>query len=570
MDRPPAGTPAPDVAGLDTNNSASQAALVAALEDPRCYPHPAPMVERRETHVSHVLLAGDYAYKIKKPLNLGFLDFSTLARRRHFCEEELRLNRRLAPNLYQAVVPIRMGPTGPRIGNVVEQGPGPGEGQGGGQGQPSSSGVPATVDDRDAVGEPVVEYAVRMARFPQEALLDGRLARGQLGPGEIDAVADQVAAFHGRIARAVAGPYGTPAQVWAPMAQNFEQLREWLPGPAMAERLTALADWSQARAVSLAGFLEERLAGGWVRECHGDLHLGNIAWLEDGAVLFDGLEFNPGLRWIDVISEIAFLVMDLTERGRPDYARRCLNRYLEGTGDYAGLALLAYYQAYRALVRAKVAALRATQEAPAEGGRELAEAERYLAHAEALAAPGTPRLILLHGLSGSGKSWLGQGLVERLGAIRIRSDVERKRLHGLAPRAASASTVGGGLYGNQASVATYERLADLARVVLAAGYPVVVDAASLRRWQRERFQRLGQVLGAPFILLDCQAPEGLLRERLARRQAAGDDASEADGAVLTHQLSTREPLAPEEQARSLSVDTTGAFPEDLVGRILAG
>jgi len=517
----------------------SQADLIDALADVGCYPHPVDLVIRVETHSAYVLLAGDYAYKIKKALDLGFLDFSTLARRRHFCAEELRLNRRLVPQLYLGVVPIVVGPAGPRIGAGPEDGE-------------------------------AVEYAVRMVRFPQNALLDICLARGEVPPAQVDAVADRVADFHGRIEAAAPGDgYGTPVAVWAPMAQNFDQMREFPAVAGEAGRLAELEAWSRASYERLADLLAARLAGGRVRECHGDLHLGNIAWLDDGPAIFDAIDFNPNLRWIDVISEIAFLVMDLVERGRPDYAWRSLNRYLEGTGDYGGLALLPFYHVYRAIVRAKVAAIRAAQEDPVAGARELAECRRYLDHAQATAAPGQPRLILLHGFSGSGKSWLGEGLVERLGAIRLRSDVERKRLHGLAAQAVSASAVAGGIYGAADTDSTYHRLADLARQVLAAGYPAVVDAASLLAGQREIFRRLAADLGVPFLLLDCVAPEALLRQRLACRQAAGDDASEAGLAVLAYQLASREALTPAEAASCLRIDTSGDFPADLPERIRA-
>ena len=517
------------------NVAGDQAALVAALRNPACYPYPAEQVEVIETHISYVLLSGAYAYKIKKAVALGFLDFSTLARRRVYCEEELRLNRRLAPELYLAVVAITGSPDAPRFGGNGE----------------------------------AIEYAVQMARFSQEALLDRQLAAGRLSPNVIDELADQLADFHERTQRASPDqPFGSPEAVWEPMAQNFAQLGQQLSGAADSTRLAALEAWSRQRFSQLADLLAARSRDGWIRECHGDLHCGNIARTGDGLRIFDCIEFDPGLRWIDVLNEIAFLTMDLEERGRADYAHRLLNRYLEAKGEYRGLPLLAFYTVYRALVRAKVAAIRASQEHPASRLAELANCDRYLACAVKATLPGKPTLMLMHGLAGSGKSWLAQQLLERLGALRIRSDVERKRLFGLSALTRSDCAVGDGIYDTAATKATYDRLVESASHILAAGYPVLVDAANLQAWQRAAFRDLAAARKVPFVILACTAPEALLQARLVSRQAAGCDASEADYAVLTQQMRTQEALTLEEEACCLGIDTTRPFPEDLPGRLL--
>ncbi len=519
------------------NVAGEQAALVAALRNPACYPHPAGQVEVIETHVSYVLLSGAYAYKIKKAVALGFLDFGTLARRRFFCEEELRLNRRLAPELYLAVVAITGPPDAPQFA---------------------------------ANGE-AIEYAVQMIRFPQEALLDRQLAAGCLSPNVIDQLADQLADFHERAERAPPDRRsGSPEAVWEPIAQNFAQLGDQLSGAAHRARLADLEAWSRRRFSQLADLLATRLRDGWIRECHGDLHLGNIVRTGAGLRIFDCIEFDPGLRWIDVLNEIAFLTMDLAERGRADYGHRLLNRYLEAMGDYRGLPLLAFYTVYRALVRAKVAAIRASQENPADRVAELANCDQYLNCAAKATLPRNPRLLLMHGLAGSGKSWLAQQLLERLGALRIRSDVERKRLCGLPALARSDSAVGDGIYDTAATTATYDRLVELAGDILAAGYPVLVDAASLKVWQRAAFRDLAAARGVPFVILDCTAPEAVLRSRLASRQAAGGDASEADQAVLAYQMRAREVITPDEEACTLRIDTSVPFPEDLPAALLDG
>jgi predicted kinase len=258
------------------------------------------------------------------------------------------------------------------------------------------------------------------------------------------------------------------------------------------------------------------------------------------------------------MNEAAFLAMDLEDRGRRDLAWRFLNRYLEATGDYAGLAVLPFYLVYRALVRAKVHLMRSRQ-----GGLPRAEKARlarafqgYLALAARLAGPRRPALILAHGLSGSGKTTMTQPLVEALGAVRVRSDLERKRAHGLAPLASSGSGVGEGIYSPQANTATYLRLGELAQETLRAGCSVVVDAALLKRAERDAFRAIADRLETPFVILDFHAPLEVLRTRIAQRLARADDASEADLAVLEHQLAAREALTPAEMAASFPVDAT--------------
>jgi aminoglycoside phosphotransferase family enzyme/predicted kinase len=486
--------------------------LIAALRDPACYPHPAQAVEVVETHISWVLLAGDYAYKVKKPVKLPFLDFSTLAARRHYCEEELRLNRRAAPALYLDVVPISQTARGPAV----------------------------------AAGGDVVEYAVRMRRFAHEALADAMARRAALGAPEIDAMAAALVALHAAAPRAdPAAGYATPAQVAATALGNFDQIAGLPAGGAAAARLAPLRAWTARECERLAPEFEARRDAGLVRECHGDLHLGNIAFLGGRAVPFDCIEFDPALRWIDVMSETAFLVMDLRAHGLPGAAWRLLNAWLEAGGDYGGAAVLRFYLVYRAMVRAKVSLLRA----------DAAGFDAYLGLAGSLAAPGRPALLAMHGLSGSGKTTVSQALLERVGALRLRSDVERKRLHGLAPEARSASAPGAGLYDAAASERTYDRLALLAGAALRSGYSVIVDATFLQGGERERFRGVADRLGADFLIVSCAAQDAVLRERVARRAAQARDASEAALPVLERQLASHQPLTAGEEAATVRVDT---------------
>jgi predicted kinase len=287
------------------------------------------------------------------------------------------------------------------------------------------------------------------------------------------------------------------------------------------------------------------------------MHLANMALVDGRILIFDCLEFNENLRWIDTISEVAFLVMDLAERGRPELAHRALNGYLEITGDYRGLAVLRFYQLYRAMVRAKVAAIRLHQSdvESAEGRSQLEQFRGYLALAQTYTQPQRPLLVLTHGLSGSGKSTWTQALLECWGAIRLRSDSERKRLFELAPTASSGSGLDSGLYSRDASALTYRRLADLAADVLAAGHPVIVDATFLEAGQRRAFRELAERLGLPWVILDFTAPEPVLRRRIVERMHTGRDASEASLAVLDHQLAMRDPLDDNERAHCVLVDT---------------
>lgn len=523
-------------AAASLNAIAEQEALVRALLDPRCYPHPAGQVRLIETHISYVLLTGPFAYKIKKPLDLGFLDFTTLAARRHFCEEELRLNRRLAPRIYEDVVAIGGTPDKPVLG----------------------------------AGEAVIEYALRMREFPQEALLDGVLARGELRARHVDALAQKIAAFHDAVGRARPDEgYGSVASIEAPMRQNFAQLGALALDAEERRQLAALAHWSRHEHALLHPVFEQRQRDGFVRECHGDLHLGNIALVDGDIEIFDCIEFNANLRWIDVMNEVAFLVMDLDERGRPDFSWRFLDGYLVLTGDYAALRLMRYYQVYRALVRAKVADMRAGQAHLSAEERKAAvtACAAYIRYGCRVTEQSSPVLIITHGLSGSGKSTVAQRVLEELGAVRVRSDVERKRLQGLAPSARTGSALGAGIYDRSATAATYEELERLARLIVEAGYTAIVDATFLARAQRDAFRQLAHDLRVPFLIADCRADEQELRRRILGRVRTAGDASEATHAVLEHQLATAQPLDDDELPCVVPLDTQHADMPGLAQRV---
>ncbi|RMF95913.1 MAG: hypothetical protein D6727_09675, partial [Gammaproteobacteria bacterium] len=485
--------------------------LIANLLDPARFPDPAGEVELIQTHISWVLLAGGYAYKIKKPVDLGFLDFSSLERRRFFCHEELRLNRRLAADYYLDVLPIGGSPAAPRIGS-----------------------------------EPAIEYALKMRRFPQAAQFDRLLAAGRLLPGQLDDLARRIADFHAAAAAAPAGSrFGGLALIAAEARENFASLRQALDAPAAMAGVEALAGWTESQLTRLAGVIEARRRAGRVRECHGDLHLRNLAWVDGRALAFDCIEFSEELRWIDVINEIAFLVMDLHAWQRPAMAWRFANTWLERSGDYAGVAVLRFYLVYRALVRAKVEALAA----------DFAACRRYLALAAALKSGRRPFLLLTRGPSAAGKSHHSRWLAERLGAIRIRSDVERKRMLGLPAEADAAAPPGEGIYAPAVSRRVYRRLAELAGAVLQAGYPAIVDAVCATQAQRRQLGEVATRHGLPVLLVEFTASPATLRRRIRERPR---EVSDAGLAVLEAQLARWEPLDADEQARAITVPTDEA------------
>jgi aminoglycoside phosphotransferase family enzyme/predicted kinase len=471
-----------------------------------------------ETHLSWVLLAGNDAWKLKKPVQLPFVDYSTLQARRHFCEEELRLNRRLAPSLYLDVAPITGTPEAP-----VLHGAGP-----------------------------AVEYAVHMRRFAQEALFSRQIETATLAGADVDRLAALLADFHAHAPQAIptgsaipaipaipAVPGGStgPATGFASPERRRAVAMAALEGARLAAspaEQTELKNWLETQAALLAPLWAQRQQGGFIRECHGDLHLDNVISLDSGVAAFDGIEFDPALRWIDVHDDIAFAVMDFDARGRRDLAFRLLNEWLDLSGEHAALPALRFSVVYRALVRAQVAQLR--------GAGHDTTARRYLDTALAWAQPRQARLFITHGLPGSGKTFESQRVLEREGAIRLRSDVERKRLFGLGPLEGSRAT-GLDIYSREATARTYAQLLITARLALEAGYPVVLDAAFLGRAERHQARALADTLGLPFSILDCKAPPQVLRARLQARQG---DASEANASVLELLRTTADPLTHEE------------------------
>ncbi|MGE8409235.1 MAG: bifunctional aminoglycoside phosphotransferase/ATP-binding protein [Pseudomonas sp.] len=510
-------------------------ALIAALQNPALFPHPVKDFRLIETHISWVLLTGDYAYKIKKPMNFGFLDFTELSSRKHFCAEELRLNQRLTDDLYLEVLPITGSAEAPQLG-----------------------------------GEGIAfEYALKMRQFPQEQMLSTLQANGELTAAHIDQMARQIAEFHLQAPQvSVEHPLGTPDSVMEPVVQNFDQIRPFLSEKADLQQLDALQAWANSSFDRLHTLLEARKQHGFIRECHGDIHLGNATVINGNVVIFDCIEFNEPFRLTDVYADVGFLAMDLEDRGLKSLARRFVSQYLELTGDYEGLELLNFYKAYRALVRAKVALF--SMPADADGVQRattLRQYRNYANLAESYSAIPSRLLAITHGVSAVGKSHVAMRLVEALGAIRLRSDVERKRVFGEQNNEV-AGQLQSGIYSADASQATYERLHKLAAIILRAGFPAVIDATYLKQAQRQAAADVASDTGVPFLILDCNAPDAVIASWLAQRQADQTDPSDATLEVIAAQQASREPLSSEEKLQSKRVETNeSASLDDLVKQI---
>lgn len=519
--------------------------LLSELTRPAAYPRPVEHVEARRTLVSLLFFAGDRVYKLKQAVDLGFVDATTLEKRRALCVEELRLNAPLAPGVHLGVVPVRRGADGHLV-----------------------------VGAGDA-GE-VVEYAVEMVRLPAEFMLARRLELGVLDNAQLNVLVELLVRFHGA---AATGPgvdeFGTPAGLEVSLEENFDQLAPFvhLAGAPAAPALAVLGSsqhvFLRRRArgflVRERGDLLARVAAGRIREGHGDLHAENVCALPQGFVLYDRIEFNRRFRCLDVANDLAFLAMDLDARGYPGFAGYLAHRYAERTHDPGLEHWLAFYKGYRALVRAKVAALSAQASGlGAEAREDLRRAAmRYVQLA--LGYELGPTLVLLAGLPASGKTYLAPHLARALRAPVFHSDERRKRLAGIALETPARADWGQGLYTPAARQSTYRSLLDDAVQALRAGRSVVVDASFAQREFRRPFVDAAVRLGLPYVLVHLRASEPIVRARLAAR--AGHDASDAD--FETYLRARTDFEAPDELPGDhvLALDTDTGAPEDHAARV---
>jgi len=463
-----------------------------------------------ETHISWIALAGSIAYKLKKPVRYDFLDYGTPERRREACEAELELNRRWAPELYLG------------LSQLVR----------------SDDGVYFDVDGV------VIEHAVRMRRFNRDNKLDALIARRDVRHDEIVTLAQSVADYHG-LAPIAPEVIDTTLNTRCAAEQNLEWLRTHFDDA----RVQSLSDWTKSEWPKVESILNRRRALSRARECHGDLHCGNVVRLSGRLMPFDGIDFDPRLRWIDVASDISFLVMDLECRGVSGLAMSCLSAWLEHSGDYGAGGCLRFLLVYRALVRAKIAALRSAQISGASATAAREEANTYIGQADAWKDRTPLSLVLMHGFSGSGKSVLAASLVPELPAITLRADVVRRRVAVADARASGLNT---GRYSPENINRTYQALAETAAGLLAAGCTVIVDATFLSRHWRDHFHTLASRLRVPAVVVDCQAPIAILQARIGSRR---NDPSEASLAVLEQQISSSDGLDDAERRTAVAVRT---------------
>jgi len=496
-------------------------ALIRKLLEPAAYPHSVHDLQVIETHISWVILTGEYAYKVKKPVTLGFLDFSSLEQRKFFCEEELRINRRTAPELYVDIVPI------------------------------------GTKDEKIRVGaEPAIEYAVRMHQFSHEARLDRYLQAGLMGSGDIHALAAMIARFHqGLPPRQKIDPRFEVERAVKPARNNFRHLDPATFNDESLQQLAVIEAWTLQQAAALKPIFEARARHGFIRECHGDLHLENLLVQDGRFVPFDAIEFNHELRWIDTANDIAFLVMDLMARERMDLAYSLFNAWLEETGDYDSLAVMRFYLVYRSMVRAVVTSIRQQQRSSQENDSFRINAVAYVELAATLVDTPPPTLCLMHGFSGSGKSSISERLISKLPALRVRSDLERKRLADLSVQQSADGRIESGLYSPGVTDQTYRALARFCEAGLRSGFNMIADATFLRCRQRDLFARIAATNGAQLVILDCATEVPVLRDRIRLRLVENQDASDANLAVLEHQLSHHDPLSESEQAITVTIDS---------------
>jgi aminoglycoside phosphotransferase family enzyme/predicted kinase len=491
--------------------------LIDALLKGTAFDHPVNNLQCIETHISWVILTGDLCYKIKKPVDFGFLNFSTLDLRHHFCKEELRLNARFAPDIYLSVITITGTPSRPEI-----------NGHG-----------------------PILEYAVKMRQFDPAQSFTRLLQDQTLNVKHIIACGQQIAIFHQHIpALPVQSGAGNFEHIAEPVRDNFRQIRE-LDILSTTQSLDVIETHSLTLLQQLHDIFTQRQHDGFIRECHGDLHCANLAVIEGQVVPFDGIEFNPDFYQIDTINDIAFLVMDLMVHEHDDLACVFLNTYLEKSGDYAGLKVLNFYLIYRTLVKAKVAALRALQCDATERENMMIEFNDYLSLAQRYTRPPRPWLILLHGVSGCGKSWITDRITEQFFAIRIRSDAERKRLWAQQPEPQNPER----LYGPAFNKKTYRHLLNLAENILEAGFCLIVDATFLRQSHRQPFLDLAHRKHRPARIISLACDKKRLQQQHHIRAQDPDNLSDADYSITLQQLQVIEPLSQQEQKIGLRLST---------------
>jgi aminoglycoside phosphotransferase family enzyme/predicted kinase len=496
--------------------------FVQAMLDPTIYPDPVDKVELVQTQMSFVFLAGRHVYKVKKPVNLGYLDFSTLEKRHFFCNQELVLNRRLCPGAYLALVPITRNNSEFAL---------------------------------DGQGE-VIDYAVKMVHLPHDRMLDYLLENNRVSVEMIDSLARKMVDFH--IAAATSptiSAFGKFEIISFNVNENFNQTEKYFSATITANRFKRIQTYTLETLRQKAGLFAERVAGGKIRDCHGDLHCQHICFL-DGICIIDCIDFNDRFRYIDVAADIAFLAMDLDHFGRADLSRRFISTYIELSQDGQIREFLKFYKCYRAYVRGKVGSFEFDDPYISVEEREKTRetALTYFELSESYARE-RPRLLITVGLVGSGKSTVSRALARRLGLTVLSSDVIRKQLAGVPLTEHHFDEMESGIYTSEFSRGTYELLLSGAKEILAQGDSVILDASFIRTDERLKAQKLAQELAADYFVLECTLDEVNTRQRLARRLETGA-VSDGRWEIYRRQKQKFEPVDEVAASRHFVIDTT--------------
>jgi uncharacterized protein len=498
--------------------------LIQHMLEPEFYPHAVQTpIQLLQTHISYVLLTGEFVYKVKKPVNFGFLDFSTLAKRKQFCHEELRLNQRGAAELYLEVVPV-------------------------------------TLDNEvwvlNGAGEPV-EFLVKMRQFPQEALLSAMDDCGALTEQHVIDLAKTLDEFH---RTAPTNDYilsfGEVVKVQQALDENYAQTVKYIGVAQTQLQFNETKAYTDKLFAEQEALFKDRIQKKMIRECHGDLHLRNICYWHNKILLFDCIEFNEAFRFVDVMYDVAFCVMDLDARDRFIFSNLFLNTYLEETGDWEGLQVLPLYLSRQAYVRAKVTSFLLDDPGIPESGKQESQdtASRYYRLAWQYTQPKWGKLLIMSGLSGSGKSTTARQIARATGAIHIRSDAVRKHLAGLSihQRGDAGGEYGSGVYTPEMTQKTYDRLLELGVLLTTQGFTIILDAKYDRQTLRQAVIEAAKHANLPLQIVQCKAPESVLRDRLHQRTG---DIADATANLLDAQIKANEPLTESEQTIAIVLQT---------------
>ncbi|MBM3120051.1 MAG: hypothetical protein FJ006_11010 [Chloroflexi bacterium] len=461
-------------------------ALVEALLKPETYPHNPQKVELMQTQMSFLFLTGDYVYKVKKPVNLGYLDYTTLEKRRFFCHQEIELNRRLCPEIYLEVVPITKSGKQIRLGGKGE----------------------------------VIEYAVKMRQLPQERMMDKLLPQELVTEDMVTRVAEKLAAFHAKArTSSEISAYGKPDAIMVNTAENFTQTEKYIGISIPAHKYHHIKAYTDNFLKSNESLFQKRIESGRIRDCHGDLHAAHVC-LNNGIYIYDCIEFNDRFRYGDVASEVAFLAMDLDRFQRADLSRAFVNAYVRLSQDKELLQLLNFYKCYRAYVRGKVASFMLDDPYIPDKEAALAAAQGYFDLAYRYTKEKT-LLLIMSGLVGTGKTTVAQALSRSLGLTIISADVTRKRLAGISPTERRFEQFGGGIYSKDFSRKTYDEMFAQARELLSQGESVILDASFKKRQDRLQAGSLAEETKADFAVVECILDEESVKSRLKQRLKEG-------------------------------------------------